>query len=105
MVRTTVRWSVVAASCFFWEQASPARAADFNFTRIADTGTGFVSFSPPALNNGGTVAFWGKREAAGFGGIYAGNGPRLVVIADRSSKIGGGAYTYLNGNPPEGPPS
>lgn len=56
-------------------------AADFTFTKIADTTDGFSSFfTAPALNNNGTVAFSGTL-GDGSTGIFTGSGGAITPLA------------------------
>ncbi len=69
-----------------------AMAADFTFTKIADTTDGFSSFfNAPALNDRGTVAFSATLRN-GSTGVFTGSGGAITPIA----VSGGGNSTNPN---------
>ncbi len=75
--------------------AAAARAASFNFTKIADTdtlvpgGTGtFSEFEGPPVISGSNVAFPGS-DSLTFDGLYLHDGGTLSAVADRTTAIPG----------------
>src|SRR5688572_5043521 len=47
--------------------ASPAWAARYTFTNVADSTGPYALFDGHAINNAGTVAFWARLDSNGFG--------------------------------------
>src|SRR4051812_26077475 len=70
--------------------ASGIARGDYAFTRIADTAGPFFNFGPasrPALNNAGTVAFFGNTDflADGGTGIFTGSGGSTAIIVSSTT--------------------
>ena len=71
-------------------------AQSYTFTNIADDRGQVGSFSVPAINNSGTVAFRGLFNFGGVGvGIFRSNGGSIAVVADKTGQFSsfGGAPT------------
>lgn len=70
--------------CLFGFSSVPViYAGQYTFTPIATTQTVFSGFGPAALNDNGTVAFYGQLQAGGEG-VYVWDGGTPTTIADTS---------------------
>jgi len=58
----------VACAFYITFAAAAASAQPYNFLKIADTSGPFSNFGEPALNDAGTVAFWGVSHNTGGSG-------------------------------------
>jgi hypothetical protein len=80
---------------------SPAAAATFTFTRIADStteipgsgGKTFGYFRAPAIE-GGLIAFLGQTWSEDFSGVYLAGSVPLATVADSSMPIPGGSENF-----------
>lgn len=83
---TVKRFSMAMAVAIFLSLITAIKAhASFTFTKIADTESNFSSLGFfPAINNNGTVVFWGTPTAA-TSGIFTSDGKQTTTIADTIS--------------------
>jgi hypothetical protein len=59
-----------------------ASGQNYTFTNIVDSSGQFSSFGPPAINAGGTAAFYADLDAGQSEGIYASSGGSVTTIVE-----------------------
>ena len=79
---------LIGTGLLVWLSGLPARgqAPSYTFTKIAETGEQFGSFSSPTINAKGQVAF-AAGKIGGGGGIYVGDGGALTTIAETGERF------------------